>query len=211
LYGIDDARLPTMTMPDPCLCPSSPPKPDRVFPRRSLLRWAGLALTPFAGAMLSACDNLAKSSLVAGQHTEQDVRKLMGTPTLVWDLQGGARQFDYVRGPQGFETWRVDISADGRYQGMKQLLTEAHFKQLARVGMTEAELVRVFSRPAERQPYALRNEVWLIWRYELPGSVRANFNAHFKVGIDRAVDFSFTDDKSMYPGAELRTMPVWRA
>jgi hypothetical protein len=45
----------------------------------------------------------------------------------------------------------------------------------------------------------------------LPGSVRANFNAHFKVGIDRAVDFSFTDDKSMYPGAELRTMPVWRA
>jgi hypothetical protein len=30
--------------------------------------------------------------------------------------------------------------------------------------------------------------------------VRRNFNAHFKDGIDRAVEFSFTDDKTMYPG-----------
>lgn len=152
---------------------------------------------------LAACDQLAQNKLVAGQNTEQDVRQLMGAPTLVWEVQGGARQLDYVRGPQGFETWRVDISADGRYQGMKQLLTAPNFKSLARVGMSEAELVRVFSRPAERQPYALKNEVWLIWRFEEPGNVRRNFNAHFKDGIDQAVEFSFTDDKTMYPGAEL--------
>lgn len=169
--------------------------------RRDRLRLIALALLAPALSGLLGCDNVARSSLVAGQHTEEDVRKLMGNPTLVWELAGGARQLDYVRGPQGFETWRVDISADGRYQGMKQLLTESNFKQFARVGMTEAELVRVFSRPAERQPYALRDEVWLIWRYETPGNVRSNFNAHFKTGIDRAVEFSFTDDKTMYPGA----------
>ncbi|MCX7201923.1 MAG: hypothetical protein NTV17_06465 [Burkholderiales bacterium] len=172
-------------------------------PRRRLLR-ATLALAGSAGLMaLSACDQLAQSKLVAGQHTEQDVRSIMGAPTLVWEVQGGARQLDYVRGPQGFETWRVDISADGRYQGMKQLLTVANFKSLAQVGMTEAQLVRLFSRPAERQPYALKKEVWLIWRFEESGSVRRNFNAHFQDGIDRAVEFSFTDDKTMYPGASL--------
>lgn len=178
----------------------APPLARAAAPRRRLLR-ATLALAGSAGLMaLSGCDQLAQNKLVAGQHTEQDVRSFMGAPTLVWEVQGGARQLDYVRGPQGFETWRVDISADGRYQGMKQLLTAAQFKSLAEVGMTEAQLVRLFSRPAERQPYALKNEVWLIWRFEEPGSVRRNFNAHFKDGIDRAVEFSFTDDKTMYPG-----------
>jgi len=179
--------------------------------RRERLRLIALALFAPALSALPGCDNLARSNLVAGQHTEDDVRKLMGNPTLVWELAGGGRQLDYVRGPQGFETWRVDLSADGRYQGMRQLLTESNFKQFARVGMTEAELVRVFSRPAERQPYALRDEVWLIWRYESPGNVRSNFNAHFRTGIDRAIEFSFTDDKTMYPGATLRPETAARA
>ena len=42
-----------------------------------------------------------------------------------------------------------------------------------------------------------------MWFHDPVCAVRRNFNAHFKDGIDQAVEFSFTDDKTMYPGAEF--------
>jgi hypothetical protein len=168
--------------------------PLRVF---SSLRYA-LVLTL---ALLGACDQYADRNLVVGQHSEADVRQLMGVPTMIWDLPGGARQFDYIRAPGGFETWRVDIAPDGRYQGMKQLLTDENFKRLAQVGMTGEELTRLFSRPAETQRYALSNEVIWLWRYEGLGGIKYNFNAHFDATTMRVKRYSVTDDRLQTPGA----------
>lgn len=158
--------------------------------RRLLLASVGL---------LVACDHVAQKNLVAGQHTEQDVRQIMGVPSLVWDLPGGARQLDYVRAPAGFDTFRVEIAADGRYQGMKQLLTEDNFRQ-ARPGMTGEQLTRLFSKPWEVRRYALMKETLWTWRFMGSGGVKSNFNAHFREDGGPAFKFSITDDKEMYPG-----------
>jgi len=155
---------------------------------------AGLAL----GA--AGCDYVAQRKLIAGQHTEHDVRQLMGVPTLVWDLPGGAKEWDYVRAPQGTETLRVSIGPDGRYQGMTQLLTDANFRN-ARPGMTGDELTRLFSRPNEVHRFERRSEVVWSWRYVGDDGVKTQFHAHLDAATGRARHYSRTDDPQERPGA----------
>lgn len=164
------------------------------FPRRSLLA-ATAAL-----ALLSACDYVAQKKLIPGQHSEHDVRQLMGVPTMVWDTSGGGKEWDYVRAPQGIETLRVKIGPDGRYQGMTQLLTEANFRN-AQPGMTSEELTRLFSKPSGQERYALKNELVLFWRYQGEDGVKYNFNAHLDAATGRARSYSRTDDAQQRPGA----------
>jgi outer membrane protein assembly factor BamE (lipoprotein component of BamABCDE complex) len=159
-----------------------------------------LALGALAAVLLAGCDYVAQQKLIAGQHTEHDVRRLMGVPTLVWDRPDGSRQWDYVRAPQGIETLRVTLDRDGRYQGMVNLLTESNFAN-ARPGMTGDELTRLLSRPTEveRFPRRPQEEVWS-WRYQVDGR-KQRFNAHLDTGTGRAVRFSTTDDPQQVPGA----------
>jgi hypothetical protein len=158
----------------------------------------GAALLGLA-SLLPGCDYVAEKNLVPGQHSEQDVRQIMGVPTMVWDLPDGAKQLDYARAPQGFDTFRVEIGSNGKYLGMKQLLTPEHFKQ-ARPNMTGDELTRMFSKPTEVQRYALKKETIWMWKYVGDGGFKYNFNAHFEDGATQASRYSVTDDKSMYQG-----------
>lgn len=162
-------------------------------------RAAIAALAVLSAAALAGCDYVAQKKLVAGQHTEHDVRALMGVPTLIWDRPGGGKDWDYVRAPQGIETIRVTIGPDGRYQGMVNLLTEANFAN-ARPGMSGEELTRLLSRPTDVEKYPLKPEVVWSWRYEQDGR-RQRFNAHFDPATGRATRFSTTDDPQQVPGA----------
>ncbi|MFN9772910.1 MAG: outer membrane protein assembly factor BamE [Burkholderiales bacterium] len=126
------------------------------------------ALVALVAAGLAGCDYVAQKKLVAGQHTEHDVRALMGVPTLVWDRPDGGKEWDYVRAPQGIETIRVVIGPDGRYQSMANLLVESNFAK-ARPGMTGEELTRLLSRPTDVEKYSLKPEVVWSWRYEQDG------------------------------------------
>ena len=165
-------------------------------PRRGALR----ALTGGAAALaLAGCDYVAQTRLVPGQHSEHDVRRLMGVPTLVWDRPDGSREWDYVRAPQGIETLRVTIGPDGRYQGMVNLLTEANFAR-ARIGMDGEALTRLLSRPTDIERYPLKPEVVWSWRYQADGR-KQRFNAHFEAGASGATRFSRTDDPQEMPGA----------
>lgn len=161
--------------------------------RRAVLAAAALAL--FGG-----CDYVAQQKLISGQHSEHDVRALMGVPTLVWDRPDGSKEWDYVRAPQGIETLRVEIGPDGRYRGMTQLLTEENFRR-ARPGMSGDELTRMFSRPTQVERFPRKpEEVWS-WRYEGDGRVKYRFNAHIDPSTGRATGFSRTDDPQERPGA----------
>ena len=153
------------------------------------------ALAAMLVGLLTACDEVARRKLVAGQHTEHDVRHAMGVPDLVWDLPDGGRQWDYVRGPVGLETLRVTIGPDGRYAGTTQLLTEANFRN-AKPGMTGEELTRLFSRPTEKQRMALKREIVWSWRYAGDGGFKYHFNAHLDEATGRATGYSRTDDPS---------------
>jgi hypothetical protein len=163
-------------------------------------RRAGAALLLLGAAGVGGCDYIAQRDLVAGRHTEADVRRLMGVPTLIWELADGSKEWDFVRGPQGIETLRVVIGPDGRYQGMTQLLTEQRFRQ-ATPGMTRAELERMFSKPSEVAHLDPADEEVLSWRYEGDGGFRYLFNAHLDRATGRARRYSRMDDPATSPGA----------
>jgi outer membrane protein assembly factor BamE (lipoprotein component of BamABCDE complex) len=162
-------------------------------------RAALAALAAACAAALAGCDYVAQQKLVPGQHTEHDVRTLMGVPTLVWDRPGGGKEWDYVRAPQGIETIRVAIGPDGRYQGMANLLTEENFAK-ARPGMSGDELTRLLSKPTDVEKYPLKPEVVWSWRYQQDGR-KQRFNAHLDPATGRATRFSTTDDAQQVPGA----------
>jgi outer membrane protein assembly factor BamE (lipoprotein component of BamABCDE complex) len=162
-------------------------------------RAAIAALAALAAAVLAGCDYVAQKKLIAGQHTEHDVRALMGVPTLVWDRPDGGKEWDYVRAPQGIETIRVVIGPDGRYQSMANLLVEANFAK-ARPGMTGEELTRLLSRPTDVEKYPLKPEVVWSWRYQQDGR-KQRFNVHFDPASGRAARFTTTDDAQQVPGA----------
>ncbi|RPH42541.1 MAG: hypothetical protein EHM87_16470 [Burkholderiales bacterium] len=163
--------------------------------RRTVLASMALAM---AGT-LAGCDYVAQKKLIAGQHSEHDVRALMGVPTMVWDRADGAREWDYVRAPQGTETIRVTIGADGRYQGMENILTQANFAK-ARPGMTGEELTRLLSKPTQVEQFPLKPEVVWSWRWQ-DGGTKRRFNAHFDPATGRAARFTMTEDPQEVPGA----------
>ncbi len=168
------------------------------MPERSR-RAALAAIAALAAAALAGCDFVAQKKLIPGQHTEHDVRALMGVPTLVWDRADGGKEWDFVRAPQGVETIRVVIGPDGRYQSMTNLLTEANFAK-ARPGMSGEELTRLLSKPTDVEKYPLKPEVVWSWRYQQDGR-KQRFNVHFDPSTGRAARFSTTDDPQQVPGA----------
>src|SRR5690349_23520934 len=92
--------------------------------RRTTLRLlAGSGLM----SLLAACDWFAEKKLVAGQHTEADVRRIMGKPEMVWEEESGAKKLEYPRGPMGTQTYFVFIAPDGKYLGMERVLVEENF------------------------------------------------------------------------------------
>jgi hypothetical protein len=155
-------------------------------------------LTALLSAVLAGCDGVAQRKLIAGQHSEHDVRQLMGVPTLVWERPDGGRDWDYVRAPMGIETLRVTLGKDGRYQGMSQLLTESNFRK-AQSGMTGDELTRLISKPTETQRMALSKELIWSWRYQGDDGVKRRFNAHFDASGERVARYSRTDDPQQNP------------
>jgi hypothetical protein len=137
-----------------------------------VLAGAGLAL------LIGGCDYFAEKKLVVGQHTEQDVRQLMGKPEMIWEEESGAKKLEYPRGPMGTQTYFVFIDPNGKYLGMERALVEANFSKV-QVGMTPDDVRRILGKQTEVTPYSLaREEVWS-WRYEGEAQKTMFFNAHF--------------------------------
>ena len=127
---------------------------------------------------LAGCDYFAEKKLVVGQHTEQDVRALMGVPDMIWEEESGAKKLEYPRGPMGTQTYFVYIGPDGKYLGMERALVEANFAKV-KVGMSQDDARRILGRQTEVTPYVLaKEEVWS-WRYEGNAQAIMFFNAHF--------------------------------
>ena len=127
---------------------------------------------------LAGCDYFAEKKLVVGQHTEQDVRALMGVPDMIWEEESGAKKLEYPRGPMGTQTYFVYIGPDGKYLGMERALVEANFAKV-KVGMSQDDARRILGRQTEVTPYVLaKEEVWS-WRYEGDAQAIIFCNAHF--------------------------------
>jgi len=142
---------------------------------------------------LAGCDYFAEKKLVVGQHTENDVRQLMGKPDMIWEEESGARKLEYPRGPMGTQTYFVFIDPNGRYLGMEKVLVEANFSKI-QVGMTPDDARRILGKQTEVTPYALaREEVWS-WRYEGDAQKTMFFNAHFDQATRRIKRITRNED-----------------
>ena len=133
--------------------------------------WLARALAVVAAVFTAvACDPSGKvyedvrlARLKEGESTEQDVRKLFGSPQSVREIAGG-KGLVYPMGPEGPYTLLIRIGADGKYIGRENLLTRANFGRL-NTGMKQAEVLAVLGPPGRSQEYKLKNETAWEWRF----------------------------------------------
>ena len=115
-----------------------------------------------------------------------DVRRQMGAATEEKRLDDGSRVLWFVRGPQGFHTYKVTIGKDERVASIVQVLTEANFRSIISDKSSQADVLELIGRPRERMTFPnLREEVWT-WRYQ-DGTFNKLLHVHFgAMGTDKA-------------------------
>jgi outer membrane protein assembly factor BamE (lipoprotein component of BamABCDE complex) len=126
--------------------------------------------------VLGGCAN--PRLLVVGQSTEADVRARLGNPTDTRVDRNGDRLWDYASGPEGVETHRVRIGADGKVKEVTQLLREDQLEKVVPGKMTQADVRDLLGRPSDESTYSV-GLTWS-WRFKRvgvqPGYLVVSFN-----------------------------------
>jgi len=160
--------------------------------KRSLFTGWLCALLAFVGG----CDYFAQRELQPGVSTTDDVRRLMGKPVMIWEEEDGSQVLEYSRGPEGSETWMVQIGPDGLYRGMTDARAAARLEQV-RAGMSRDDLRRLLGKPDEEERFAARNETVWTWRVKTStGASTEMFHAHLSPE-GRVLRTSRTPDPSL--------------
>jgi outer membrane protein assembly factor BamE (lipoprotein component of BamABCDE complex) len=137
-------------------------------------------------------DVLLLKDLTPGVTTEQQIRDQMGRPDTERTFTDGSKRLEYPRGPQGLNTYMVDIGPDGKLVAVTQALTAENFAKI-RPGMTEDEVRRLLGKPGEIAVYPLKPETVWSWKWREGGVTQeAFFNAHF--GPDHTVTTTSRSD-----------------
>ena len=142
---------------------------------RSILA-AGAALAFAVG--LAACDYAAEKTLKVGESTVEDVRKLMGKPEMIWEEKDGSQSLEFVRAPEGVQTYRVQIGPDGKYRGMKNILVADEFAKV-KEGMSTDDVRRLLGKQSETAEFKLKNETVWSWRHIGDQQKSEMFHVHF--------------------------------
>lgn len=124
-------------------------------------------------------DVLLLKGLTPGVSTLDDVRRQMGKPETERLFDDGSRRLEYPRGPQGLNTYMVDIAPNGRLAAITQVLTAENFAKI-RIGMSEDEVRQRLGKPGQIAAFRLKQETVWSWKW-LEGGVtqEAFFNVHF--------------------------------
>lgn len=124
-------------------------------------------------------DALLLKDMTPGVTTEAQIRGQMGKPETERTFTDGSKRFEYPRGPQGLNTYMVDIDRDGKLQAITQVLTAANFAKI-RIGMSEDEVRQLLGKPGQVAAFRLKQETVWSWKW-LEGGVtqEAFFNVHF--------------------------------
>jgi outer membrane protein assembly factor BamE (lipoprotein component of BamABCDE complex) len=124
---------------------------------------------------LTGCDQVAQKELQVGASSKDDVLVKMGKPTMIWEEKDGSALYEYPRGPEGHQTYMVKIAADGKYQGMDNILNEGNFNKVA-AGMTRDDIRRQLGRPTETTMVQLKKEEMWTWKYMRNNSESRRFH-----------------------------------
>jgi hypothetical protein len=110
-------------------------------------------------ALAAGCTHLSLPSTAPGT-SASDVKSRLGAPTDERTI-GGAKTWDFVQGPQGFTTWRVQFDSAERVTKVEQILTEQRILSLGSGKLTRADVSNLVGPPAEVAKFAGgATEVW---------------------------------------------------
>ena len=124
-------------------------------------------------------DALLLKGLTPGVTTEEQVRNQMGRPETERTFTDGSKRLEYPRGPQGLNTYMVDIDRDGKLQAITQVLTAANFAKI-QLGMSEDEVRRLLGKPGQVAVFPLKPETVWSWKWREGGVTEEGiFNVHF--------------------------------
>lgn len=140
--------------------------------------FAGIFLSGVIALMLSACDADTLSKLKPGSTSADEVRKLMGQPSLEWVDAEGTRVWEYPRMPEGIVNYMVVIGPDDVLREVRQVLTEENFARV-RPGMSTDEVRYLLGRPAHERYFSLQRETVWDWKIKVEPGMTWYFNVHF--------------------------------
>jgi outer membrane protein assembly factor BamE (lipoprotein component of BamABCDE complex) len=124
-------------------------------------------------------DALLLKDLTPGITTEEQIRSQMGKPETERTFTDGSKRLEYPRGPQGLNTYMVDIDRDGKLQAITQVLTAANFAKV-QMGMSEDEVRRLLGKPGQVAVFPLKPETVWSWKWREGGVTEEGiFNVHF--------------------------------
>lgn len=135
-----------------------------MVPMLGLRRWLTSVVAVFT---LVACASYSGRGLVPGQSMLPDIIATMGEPAMRWKESDGRVQLAYPRGPAGVHTFMVFIAADGRLEGIRQVLDMSHFARIESGKSMQSDVLRLLG-PSDSNGtayFAARNELVWEWRF----------------------------------------------
>lgn len=119
---------------------------------------------------LSGCASYDGRSLKAGLSTQDEVRAVMGPPSLTWDEDAGqttGQQWAYPRGPAGVHTYMVHLDAAGRLLRIENVLTSAHFARIRPGVDDQAAILRLIGPPFPPWTTYFEARDELVWEWHI--------------------------------------------
>lgn len=138
---------------------------------------AGL-LSGLMAALLPACDGVNLGKLKPGITTAQQVREIMGAPTMQWADNDGTQTWEYPRTPEGIVNYMIVIDANQILREVRQVLSDENFARVS-AGMTRDEVRRLLGQPAHEQFFPLSKETVWDWKTTAVANTPAYFNVYF--------------------------------
>jgi outer membrane protein assembly factor BamE (lipoprotein component of BamABCDE complex) len=112
--------------------------------------------------VLAGCASYGPGALQPGASADE-VRAKMGAPTGTW-RDGAGDVLEYARGPEGVDTYLVQLDGAGRVSEIRQVLNEKYFSRIEIGKSTEDDVRHLIGRPGNKG--ALRQgEEWWDYRY----------------------------------------------
>lgn len=142
--------------------------------------WQRHAAAALAALALVGCNEVGygPGKLQPGASAEEVTRQ-MGKFAQEQALPDGGRVWWFVRGPQGFDTYKVVFGADGKVTSIMQVLSEKVFMTIP-AGASQQQVLDLIGPPREKMRFAnLQEDVWT-WRYK-DGTFNKLLHVHFNL------------------------------
>jgi hypothetical protein len=124
-------------------------------------------------------DFLLLKGMTPGVSTLDDIRQQWGKPETERLFDDGSRRLEYPRGPEGLNTYMVDVGPNGRLVAITQVLTAENFAKI-RIGMSQDEVRQLLGKPGQVAAFRLKQETVWSWKWREGGVTQeAFFNVHF--------------------------------